>query len=199
MARPKIHDRELRLKLLAAAAELLASQGAEAFSLRQLASVAGTSTTAVYSLFGGKPQLLEAVIVQGFADFGAAQASAADGAGPSAVVRLRALGRAYRRWALDHPALFTLMFSGALVAYIQSPEAQASTQQSILPLVDTIVLGQNSGELRPDDPETVAMSIWGTVHGLATLELAGMKCNRPDWDSVHQASLEAGLRAWRAE
>ncbi len=197
VARPRIYDSELRLNLLSTAAQLVASHGAETFSLRQLAAAAGTSTSAVYSLFGGKARLLEAVILQGFADFGAAQSAAVSGHPSDAVARLRSLGTAYRQWALDNPALFTLMFSGTLDAYLRSPGSQTATHASMLPLLNTVARGQSSGALRLEDPETVAMSFWGSVHGLVTLELAGTQC-RAGWETVYQAALEATLRTWRA-
>ena len=61
MARPKVHDEVLRGRLLERARTLLSSQGPAALSLRTLAADVGTSTTAVYALFGGKPGLLEAL------------------------------------------------------------------------------------------------------------------------------------------
>src|SRR5262249_6795550 len=61
MGRPKPHTAALRVRLLDRAAELLSSEGPQALSLRRLATDVGTSTTAVYSLFGGKAGLLSAV------------------------------------------------------------------------------------------------------------------------------------------
>ena len=52
MARPKTYDERLRRTLVDTAAELIAAHGAEALALRPLAERAGTSTNAVYSLFG---------------------------------------------------------------------------------------------------------------------------------------------------
>ncbi|MET0798548.1 MAG: TetR family transcriptional regulator, partial [Rhodococcus sp. (in: high G+C Gram-positive bacteria)] len=54
MARPRIHDAELRTRLLEAAAETVARHGVDSLSLRKLAAAQGTSTTAIYSLFGGR-------------------------------------------------------------------------------------------------------------------------------------------------
>ncbi|MDQ2743884.1 MAG: TetR/AcrR family transcriptional regulator [Chloroflexota bacterium] len=198
MARPRVDDSELCLNLLATAAELVASLGAETFSLRQLAAVAGTFTSAVYSLFGGKAQLLEAVILQGFSAFRAAQGAAVSLPASDAVARLRSLGIAYRQWALENSALFTLMFSGTLDAYLRSPGSQAARQESMLPLLETVARGQSSGALRQEDPETVAMNFWGTVHGLVTLELPGAPCRRTGWWTVYQAALESTLRMLRA-
>ena len=53
MPRPKVHDAALRLRLLECAGATLSTRGIAALSLRTLAADVGTSTTAVYALFGG--------------------------------------------------------------------------------------------------------------------------------------------------
>src|SRR6266496_211382 len=61
VGRPKVHDEALRGRLLSDAAALVFDGGVDALSLRRLAAGAGTSTTAVYSLFGNKGGLLESL------------------------------------------------------------------------------------------------------------------------------------------
>ncbi len=197
MARPKIHDDGLRLRLLAAAAELVHAKGVDGLSLRHLAAVAQTSTTAIYSLFGGRSELLEAVVMQGFTSFTAAQSKAAGG--KDAIKDLHNLGTAYRHWALANPTLYTLMFSGALNDFVRSEEALSSSTDGLQPLIAAVRLGQATRVLRAADPESVAMHLWATVHGLASLELAGLKNDQQDWTVVFESSLEASLRAWSAE
>jgi AcrR family transcriptional regulator len=125
MARPTTYDEDLRRRLLDAAAQQVDRDGPERTSLREIARTAGTSTSAVYALFGGKEDLLAAVVADAFASFAAAQAEAAPGG-------LRALGEAYRAWALEHPALYRLMFSGVLAAYEHTTE---SPDEALAPLV----------------------------------------------------------------
>ena len=71
MPRPKVHDAALRLRLLECAGATLSTRGLAALSLRTLAADVGTSTTAVYALFGGKPGLLAALHAEAFARLGA--------------------------------------------------------------------------------------------------------------------------------
>ena len=71
MPRPKVHDAALRLRLLECAGTALSTGGLAALSLRTLAAAVGTSTTAVYALFGGKPGLLEALHAEAFSRLGA--------------------------------------------------------------------------------------------------------------------------------
>src|SRR3954470_13626600 len=103
MARPRVHDENLRSPLLGAAGRLVTENGIAALSLRALAAEAGTSTTAVYSLFGGKPALIGALFEESFSSFGASQRAVPITG--DAVTDLTALGGAYWRWARRHPHL----------------------------------------------------------------------------------------------
>ncbi|GAB3270687.1 TetR/AcrR family transcriptional regulator [Sinomonas notoginsengisoli] len=189
MARPTVHDAALRDRLLEVTADLVDRDGPARFSLRQVAAEAGTSTTAVYSLFGSKAELLSAVLDGAFASFGASQRAAA-GAG------LLGLGLAYREWALAHPALYRLMFGGALSAYADCTPDPEVADASMAPLRSAVAAGQASGELRDGLVEVVAVGIWGQVHGLVSLELAHMGPSDADWDVAYRAALESVRRGW---
>ena len=62
MARPRTYDADLRAALVAAAAAQIAAGGPTGLSLRALAAQVGTSTNAIYAMFGGKPELIGAVL-----------------------------------------------------------------------------------------------------------------------------------------
>ena len=62
MNTPRHHDEKLRLELIAEASKALAKGGPAAVSLRDISAACNTSTTAIYSLFGGKKQLLNSVV-----------------------------------------------------------------------------------------------------------------------------------------
>lgn len=191
VARPVVHTDSLRQDLLAVTADLVDREGPARVTLRDVAAAAGTSTTAVYSLFGGKSQLLTAVVDEGFRSFGNSQAQAASGG-------LQGLGFAYRQWALAHPALYRLMFGGALAAYVDcspSPEVAAGAMD---PLIAAVAAAQTAGGVRPAPPEAVAVAIWGQVHGLVSLELAEVGPPDADWESVYGLALEAIARGWAA-
>jgi AcrR family transcriptional regulator len=191
MARPVIHNDSLRQELLAVTAELVDRDGPAKVTLRDVASAAGTSTTAVYSLFGGKSQLLTAVVDHGFESFRDSQVDAAPGG-------LQELGVAYRAWALEHRALYRLMFGGALAAYVDcqpSPEVSAGAME---PLVEAVASAQASGALRNEPVDLVAVSIWGQVHGLVSLELAQVGPPGADWAAAYNSALDAVARGWAA-
>ncbi|MFE4194483.1 TetR-like C-terminal domain-containing protein [Paenarthrobacter sp. NPDC056912] len=189
MARPIVHDHLVQQRLLAVTAELVDREGPARVTLRDVAAAADTSTTAIYSLFGGKAQLLTAAVDDGFRSFGESQRNAAaDG--------LLGLGRAYRVWALEHPALYRLMFGGALAAYVDCSPTPEVASDSMRPLVEAVTAAQAAGSLRTENPAVVAMAIWGQVHGLVALELAQMNEPGTDWPGIYEAALQGVARAW---
>ena len=191
MARPVIHDASLRAELLAATADLVDREGPARVTLRDVATAAGTSTTAVYSLFGGKSQLLTAVVDDGFRSFRDSQAAAApDG--------LRALGLAYRAWALEHQALYRLMFGGALATYVDCRPSPDAAADAMKPLMEAVAAAQSAGVFLVAPVEAVATAIWGQVHGLVGLELAQVGSSGTDWEAVYESALDAVARGWGA-
>ena len=196
MARPIVHDDSLRRTLLDTAAALIARDGAPAVSLRAIAAAAGTSTTAVYSLFGGKAELLTAILDDGFASFAASQQRAA----PEG---LEALGRAYRAWALEHPVLYGLMFGGSLASQVPCQPTPGAAEPAIAPLFAAVAAALPGAS--DDDVASMVGVVWGQVHGLVSLELAGAPAAGWSWDSAYEAalhrigrSLEAGEVSPRA-
>src|SRR3954451_23514306 len=104
----KVHDAALRGVLLEQTSRLVAEQGSGAVSVRAVAAASGTSTSAVYALFGSREKLLQAVADEAVARVVAHLAAAPITEDPAA--GLLTLGRAYRRSALDDPHFSRVMF-----------------------------------------------------------------------------------------
>ncbi|HWD06578.1 MAG TPA: TetR/AcrR family transcriptional regulator [Amycolatopsis sp.] len=196
MARPRTHDDALRLKLLDRAGELISADGPKALSLRKLAADVGTSTTAVYSLFGSKPDLVNALYVEGFRRFGERlRAVARTG---DAVADLVSLGLAYRASAQADPHLYAIMFTRSVPGFEPNAEADRLARATLEPLEETIRAGIASGQLADVAPEVITVSSWGLVHGLVSLELSG---NLPPEFSVggaYEKALRANATGWLA-
>src|SRR5215510_5843205 len=109
MGRPRIHDEQTREALLSAAEQLLVRGGLDAVSTRAVADKAGTTTRAVYSLFGSKPELLRQLAARAFGLLSELIESVPQTADPAA--DLISCGMAFRDWALAHPTLFRLVFA----------------------------------------------------------------------------------------
>ncbi len=174
MARPKVYDDAVRTRLVDAAARAVATAGATAVSLRRVSAAAGTTTNAVYTIFGSRQGLLDAVAARAKRACEDTLRRARRHANP--VEDLIHLALAYRRWALANPSLYAVAFGErgheplpALGLASTPPDAVPSL---IHPLADLVTeLGQDAA-LRDVPVRTITWSIWAAMHGLITLELA---------------------------
>jgi AcrR family transcriptional regulator len=186
---------EVEQALLAAAARLLAEEGPEALSVRRVAAEAGVSAMGVYSRFGGKQGLVEALFLDGFVRLQQVLATVPRGDDP--VEELLEGSRRYRRFALESPAVYAIMFSRAIPEFVPSAPCKLDAAGAFGVLVDAVRRGIDSGALRPSDPVDIAEGIWATCHGLVSLELAGMGFV-PDREAHFEATNAALLRGLRA-
>ncbi|MET7718314.1 helix-turn-helix domain-containing protein [Streptomyces sp. NPDC005407] len=100
---------QTRLRVIEAAADLLAREGREAVTTRAVAVAAGVQPPAIYRLFGDKDGLLEAVAEHGFTTFLATKHVDPDPQDP--IEDLRAGWDLAVEFGLASPALYTLMYS----------------------------------------------------------------------------------------
>ncbi|ODU02618.1 MAG: hypothetical protein ABS81_17100 [Pseudonocardia sp. SCN 72-86] len=190
MPRPKVHDEALRARLLEQAGETLSTQGLDALSLRKLAADADTSTTAVYSLFGGKPALLAALVDEAFRRLAAHLERVRTTDDP--VDDLVALGLAYRDSALADPHLYDVMFGGL------AREGDPPFASAFAPLRRAADRAAADGRLRAGvEPETVTLAVWATLHGLTAAELRGVGPGcADDVKVVFETVLRATVAGW---
>ncbi|WP_040166613.1 TetR/AcrR family transcriptional regulator [Microbacterium gorillae] len=179
MARPAIYDDALRERLLEATAELVDRHGPDAVSLREVARAAGTSTSAIYALFGNKDALLTAVITDAFASFTAAQA-AAEPAG------LRQLGVAYRAWALAHPTRYRLMFGGTLSSVVPADHAADESRSPLERAVAALM-----PDATADERAIEVTAIWSQVHGAVSLQFTDLPLSPQSWDAAYEVILDS--------
>lgn len=196
MPRPKVHDEALRTRLLTRAGRTLSADGLGALSLRKLAADVGTSTTAVYSLFGGKPALLKAVFDEAFQRFRTHLATAPPSDDP--IDDLYRLGQAYRASALEDPHFYEVMFGSARADFDPDPESAALAASTFQPLLDAVERAVAAGRLRDEKPGTIALSLWACAHGLVSLELRGyLPAEAGDLGELFAAAMKANLTGWK--
>lgn len=193
MARPKVHDEALRGRLLERARAVLSADGPAALSLRTLARDCETSTTAVYSLFGGKPGLLTALFDDAFRSLGR-QLSAVR-RGEDSLDDIVELGLAYRRSALSDPHVFGMMFAGETVLPAAAM-ARTVAGTALGPLRELVERAVDAKALRPDtDPAAASLALWAAVHGWVSLQVHGFL--PPGAETTFERSLRAVLDGWR--
>ena len=128
--------------------------GREAVSARSLAARTGTSTTAVYTHFGGMPGLWRAVRQEGFTRL--ARRLAAVERTDDPVRDLAALGAAYVASARRDPFLYRAMFDAAA-----DLDDEAAADATFGGLVERADRARRVGRFTDDaDPVAVATRFW---------------------------------------
>jgi AcrR family transcriptional regulator len=157
--------------LRAAAERLVAEGGADALSVRTAATEAGTTTRAVYSLFGSKEGLVAAVAQTAFEylydeiDRLPVTEDPADD--------LIAIGtNVVRRLALDHPGLFRIAFQ-RVAGLHADPGLAAARQRAWVQLQAAVQRLGDAGLLGTKPVPDAAREINAMWEGLANAELRG--------------------------
>ncbi|MEW5351640.1 TetR/AcrR family transcriptional regulator [Streptomyces sp. 16-176A] len=178
------HHGDLRAACLRAARELLEEDGSAGLSLRAVARRAGVSATAPYRHYADREALVSAVAAQGYRELAESLATAHPS--PSTPDDLAAVAVAYVRFALDHPALFRVMFAEPCDP--DNEERAAATA-----VISEYVRGIVHRAFPSVDPDALSTTVWALVHGLAFLHLDGkLDASTPE---VVDTQVRAAVRA----
>jgi AcrR family transcriptional regulator len=158
--------------VIAAAHDIVATEGLDALSLRRVAKVLGVTAPALYGHVDDKVDLLRALAEVEFERLRAAF-QAIDAEDPLERVRLQA--KAYVEHALEDPALFELIFQ------IRPDWANQPAVEELAAATQTFAMGAAAveaaiaaGQLRAEDPFLVSLALWSAAHGVASVVLAGI-------------------------
>jgi AcrR family transcriptional regulator len=173
MARPVKHDHATRDALLVAAEDLLARGGPDAVSVRAVAQLTGVSTRAVYSVYGSKGALIEALAALGFGYLADLVESVPRTDDPFADL-VRAGVDGFRTFAIGRPHLFRLTFDHIGADIFRQPDVDPELQRALTALVAHISRAWATGQLSPRPLVEIAFMFHAFCHGLATNELARM-------------------------
>jgi AcrR family transcriptional regulator len=187
------HD-DTREALLAAAHDLLASEGPGALTVRRIAAAAGVSTMNVYSRFGGKDGVLDELFIDGFRRMGESMGGAPTTDDP--IADLRECGVSYRRFARENPTYYSLMFDRPVGDFVPSDEAMAHALGALGRVADRVQRAMDAGAIRPGDAFQVASALWACDHGMASLEARTPSFREDvfDWDVIAPLAIDALLR-----
>jgi AcrR family transcriptional regulator len=178
-------ERNVRAELLHAAVAILDEDGPDALQTRKIAGAAGTSTMAVYTHFGGMPALIAAVADEGLRQFDVALTMPPTS---DPVADLMATGIAYRRYAIERPHMYRLMFGSTSAHGINAPahdlltltvaeidDHYPSFAHVVRGVQRCMLAGRIVAGSASDDATVVATAaqFWSSIHGFVMLELAG--------------------------
>ncbi|MFZ4517415.1 MAG: TetR/AcrR family transcriptional regulator [Microthrixaceae bacterium] len=163
-----------RAAIVGAARDMLRTTELDDLSLRKLASTLGVTAPALYAHVEDKEDLLQAVAETGFRDL----LTRLERVSGDPLERLRGYGRAYVEQALADPEVFRVMFlyrpaaldvPGVDNALDAATEAFSRPDEAVREAIAV-------GAIHPDrDPARVALVLWTTAHGCATVLLLGAR------------------------
>ncbi|MFD8558199.1 TetR/AcrR family transcriptional regulator [Streptosporangium canum] len=182
---------ELRGRLLDVASQLLVTIGPESLSMRRIATEAGCSTTVIYTMFGSKEGLAEALYLEGFERFRRRLESVP--ARRNALEHLTALGPAYREAALAEPGYYALMFERAIPGFLPSERARTLARAALNVLDRVIADCISAGYIIPTQPRKIADALWAAAQGAISLERAGHLRDSRTYDAVTYATISRYL------
>ncbi len=166
------HHKNLKPELLELTARIIAEEGLDKVTLRELARRIGVSRTAPYRHFKDKNALLATVAERKFQGLNIALLSAFDEeAGP--IAQLKRMALIYIDFALDNYDLYRLMFSEELKQGERYPGLAEAADETFAILAQTVQSCQEAGLVRQGNPTWLAYSAWSTLHGLAELLIEG--------------------------
>ena len=173
-----------RSALIEASARLIATEGPSAFTLRRVAAEVGTSTMAIYTHFGGMPELRRAVRHEGYARLRAAGARIEKTDDP--VYEVAMLGRVYIETAIQNPHLYRAMFMEQPLDEADA-EIGSDTRERLTRAMARCV---EAGRFSPAEPALLANEFWAFGHGVTALLL--MHLLSPE--EARRAVVDGGLR-----
>jgi AcrR family transcriptional regulator len=173
VGRPREHDEATRAALLEATERLVAGGGAAALSVRAVAEEAGTTTRAVYSLFGSKDGLLVDAIAHRAFEFLYTEIGKLEETDDPAADLVAVGVLAYRRLVLEHPGLFRIAFQRVVPGLSAGPELSAARQRAWNQLLGKVARLETARMLRDVTVEEATIAFNAMLEGLANAQLRG--------------------------
>ena len=168
--------RQLLAAVRAAAFEELRRSGAAGLSMRAVARSVGIAVSALYRYFPSRDDLLTDLIVAVFNEH--ADAVEAGGRHDDVGDALRGIMRAYRDWAVAHPAEFGLAYGAPVPGYAAPPETVGPGTRIGRFALGVLARAYAEDRLNPD-----------TLHRRATQLSRGTAEQLQSWSKQHRQSV----------
>ena len=167
------HHGDLKNALVVAALDLIATKGARALSLREVARATGVSHASTYRHFPNKESVLATIAEQGFRELTQRMRDAALHSPSGPLQSLHRVGLAYVAFGVAHPHHLQIMFGDLITSHAAYPSLLDASSAAFEVLASSVRAGQEAGLVRGSDERLVSLAAWSQVHGLALLIASG--------------------------
>ncbi len=181
-----------RQAILDAARRIVAQEGAEALSMREIARRIDYSPAGLYEYFDGKEDIIGAICVEGSQRLADHLSSVPEALPPAE--RVAALGRAYLDFARDNAEHYRLMFNAPQTPTREEAPPYGGPYDILRHAVrDGIEAG--AFPARPGfGTEEMAFAAWSLVHGIASLRATRAGAAAEAMDAAAGPALAAFVR-----
>ena len=158
--------------LLDSAGALLRAGGPEAISVRAVADASGTSFRAVYTVFGSKRALVDALAERGYRSL-VSRITAIEPTGDARRDLVLAGAVGFRTFALEEPAMFRLTFEQVSAEVLGHDRVGEAALDAYRALRARVRGARDAGAIHPDrSDESCCFAVHSVCQGLAASELA---------------------------
>ena len=166
---------ETRGAILGAARSILGERGYDGLTMRAVADRIEYTPAALYKHFTDREQLVRELCADDFFGFnkivrersGSTKLDAKD---PHGV--LRALGHAYAEFALRYPEQYRVMFMTPLPVDQTEVASGDPEEDAYMTTLRAVQDSQRLGAFPRLDASLVAQTLWSTIHGVVSIEIA---------------------------
>jgi AcrR family transcriptional regulator len=183
---------ELKGKILEAARSLFIERGYEETSIRNIAERIEYSPTTIYLYFKDKDDIFYALHREGFVLLNKYFGVLLEVEHP--FERLKAISKAYIRFALENREYYDLMFiSRAPMSALEDRDEEKWEEgnRAFGALETTVKQCLEMGYFKGMDPEVLSFTCWSMVHGICALEIRG-RCAVISDESLVDISTKVG-------
>ena len=146
---------ETQVEIIAAAWDLVRDNGLAGLSMRDLGDQVGMKAQSLYSYFGSKHDIYDAMFHQGYLSFEASSDAAFDGAGAEPLHKARAMAHSFFEFCTSDPVRYQLLFQRTIPEFEPSEESFAVSVRAYLTMTSRL------GDIGLSDP--AAADVWTAV------------------------------------
>ncbi|MDR3601622.1 MAG: TetR/AcrR family transcriptional regulator [Desulfosporosinus sp.] len=175
MTNENYHHENLKAELITKGLKLLDEEGYEKFSLRKVAKVCNVSHTAPYRHFKSKDDLIIAIAIEIQHRFNQSLQEAVDKYPNDTKSQIKEMGYSYVKFFIENPEYLRLLFLSDLVKNIKNDYCELLEDgdppfRTFYNAIERLSAeNQNNATGSSADPNELALSCWGLVHGMAIL------------------------------
>jgi AcrR family transcriptional regulator len=147
------------------ARDLMTREGTSSLNLRAIARAMGLAPSALYRYYPSRDAILTALIIEAYDDVGETveRAVAAAPVDRTSTAILAGV-HAFRRWAVEHPQEFGLVYGTPVPGYVAPPEeSEPAAMRTGAALLTLLARAIGQGLLDPADDATVPAGLHGPL------------------------------------